>query len=494
MRKPENKWRQNFVISKHVSLLFNLYKPGFVVLILSCILFTSPGLLSQSVHIEGELMEYKGDTITFFTWADPFTKTELEIGRSVVDSKGHFRLDIKAEKTLAVHVHTGVYKGEMLVEPGKKYKIMFPPKEEKTILEYLNPYFEELQFYIGLEDTSMLELNNQIRELEQFTNYFVTQNQNRIASRKVAKHQVERFLHVTDSIFPDTDNEYFNQYKFYKLAQIRFIAEYMNVDKAAGELFSNRTVLYNSKAYMELFGQVFGNFVPFFVKSQGSTELIDWVERDQNYSQLKSSIEKQEYINQSSLSEMIIMKLLFDGFYADRFSAESVISLLDSLQTQTEHIEHKNIASILKKKVNHLLPGTMAPDFTLYNIDSSLISLSEFRGKYVYLNFCNNKSYTCQKDYELLKSLKKKFSRHLEIVTVSSDKDFKSFIKQMYNNECSWIFLHSGRIPEVLKTYRVRVYPSYYLIDPYGRILMAPAVSPSENFENEFHRVLNNRT
>ncbi len=449
---------------------------------------------SQLTKLYGLLPEYAGDTLAFYSWTDAFTSNEVLIGKGAVAKNGEFSLNLNIDKTRAVHIYLGIYRGEMILEPGASYSIKFPPKEEKKIEDELNPFFEAIQFYIGLDDTSYTELNNQTRDLDQFTNYFLVENQTRIAQRKIKKEHVDRFVTVLDSIFPDSENAYFNDYKFYRIGHVRNICETLDMNESSAAFFQERPVLYTNDAYFNLFNQVYTKFLPVFVKSTGHYELIDLIQEDTAYTQIKSVLSADTTLSNEALKEMVLMKLLYEGFYANRFDAIPVMALLDSLIDKTTFKEHRQIAKNMQKQVGHLLPDSFAPDFSLYNVDSTLFTLEEFRGKYVYLNFCNNSSYTCQQEYELLKALNDKFSRHLEIVSISTDKNFRTFVEQMYKRDCSWTFIHYGNQPDILKDYKVRIYPSYFLIDPYGKILVAPALSPSENFENAFHRVLNKRT
>ncbi len=42
----------------------------------------------------------------------------------------------------------------------------------------------------------------------------------------------------------------------------------------------------------------------------------------------------------------------------------------------------------------------------------------------------------------------------------------------------------------IIDDYKVRVYPTYYLINPEGKLSMSPAVSPAENFELQFFKMI----
>ena len=121
------------------------------------------------------------------------------------------------------------------------------------------------------------------------------------------------------------------------------------------------------------------------------------------------------------------------------------------------------------------------------------MTLDQLEGKYVYLNFCTTTSYTCLQDFSLLEKIYRKYRKKLEIVTISADmekKDLESFLK---TTGYSWTFLHFGEKPDVIKDFDVRAYPTYFLIGPDRKIILSPAPSPSEGFEQRFFELLRSR-
>jgi thioredoxin-related protein len=53
--------------------------------------------------------------------------------------------------------------------------------------------------------------------------------------------------------------------------------------------------------------------------------------------------------------------------------------------------------------------------------------------------------------------------------------------------------LIAGTRNDLLKQYKIKAYPTYYLIDPDGNFLFSPAPSPAENFESVFRNILLSR-
>ncbi|MBQ1652483.1 MAG: hypothetical protein II060_01745, partial [Bacteroidales bacterium] len=61
------------------------------------------------------------------------------------------------------------------------------------------------------------------------------------------------------------------------------------------------------------------------------------------------------------------------------------------------------------------------------------------------------------------------------------------------DNSLGWTFLFAETNDKVLTDYKVKAFPTYYLIDPYGMLVMSPAPSPAENFEKYLFKIIENQ-
>ena len=144
-------------------------------------------------------------------------------------------------------------------------------------------------------------------------------------------------------------------------------------------------------------------------------------------------------------------------------------------------------------KVTHLLSGFVPAPFELYDSKGKLVKLDDFKGKYIYLNFCTTSSYTCLQEFTLLQKLYEKHKKLLEIVTICVDNDKQDISNLLQNTGYNWTFLHYGNKPEIVKDFDIRAYPTYFLIGPDRKLILSPAPSPRENFEVQFFKILRSK-
>jgi len=124
-----------------------------------------------------------------------------------------------------------------------------------------------------------------------------------------------------------------------------------------------------------------------------------------------------------------------------------------------------------------------APDFSLPDKNGNMISLSDFKGKMVYIDVWNSTCSPCFKEFPILHELEKELhSQEIVFVGVSSDQDKTVWEKTLINKKLEGIQLFSyGENNQFQKDYLIYYNPRFILIDKNGKIVSANALRPSEN-------------
>jgi peroxiredoxin len=138
--------------------------------------------------------------------------------------------------------------------------------------------------------------------------------------------------------------------------------------------------------------------------------------------------------------------------------------------------------------------GFKAPAFELYDAKGNIRKSSDLLSNYVYLNFISIESFTCREDLELLKTLHNKHKADFKVISISIDENLQEVQKYFDDHGFDWELLSYSNQKNLIDLYRVKAYPTYYLISPEGNLVMAPANPPSENFEWYFFKLLQSKT
>jgi peroxiredoxin len=118
-------------------------------------------------------------------------------------------------------------------------------------------------------------------------------------------------------------------------------------------------------------------------------------------------------------------------------------------------------------------PGQHAADLSLPDLTGKVVSLSEFKGKVVLLDFWASWCGPCRHNNPRLVKLYNKYhGKGLEIYGVSLDEDMKSWKKAVHNDKLSWVQVIDDKGWEAtsIATYGIDFIPSSFLIDRDGVI------------------------
>lgn len=128
-----------------------------------------------------------------------------------------------------------------------------------------------------------------------------------------------------------------------------------------------------------------------------------------------------------------------------------------------------------------LSKGQSAIPFTFRNIEGKEVSLSDFKGKYVYIDIWATWCGPCNAEMPCLKKLEEQFEgRNICFVSISSDRDRDTWEKFVKNRRLDGIQLHMGGDQKFMKEICCYGIPHFLLIDREGNFVDANMSRPSD--------------
>jgi thiol-disulfide isomerase/thioredoxin len=188
-----------------------------------------------------------------------------------------------------------------------------------------------------------------------------------------------------------------------------------------------------------------------------------------------------DYVNRYP-SSMAGIYMLYD-FYS-WLPDERVTTLNTMLPKFTgEAASSKYFATLsdVSAKLNAVLIGGTAPDFTLLKRDSTRFNLAAFaKGKYIMIDFWASWCAPCRQMIPHWKTVYQKYhDKGLQIVSVSGDFSYKNWVKGLDAEKMPWIQVidefktNRQWPPKVIGLYETPHIPYYFLLDKNGKILAA---------------------
>lgn len=460
-------------------------KLGFVLLLGMLALAFPSHAKSDTTILYGNDANYINKTIEVYGYSDFITRKTILLAKDTVDSLGNFELQIPIQYTRLVQVPFDYYNGLLYVEPNEEYEIILPEYREKSFVDILNPYFQQVDFYLGIKNAKSTNINLLIFEFDDIYQRYIDENYYAIYT-KPQEANVDAVIENIEKLYDTVPDSYFRNYRTYKYAVLKYVSYMRNSLYVSKDYFNDMPVSYQNTAYMDLFNQLYVNYLMFYGNSSEGERLYSDIALAKSPCLAKQTFSNNLDLTRDSVQELVLLKGLHDAFQFNDYPFNSMLIVLDSIAYSSKINEHKIIAQNIKEKVLHLREGYPAPDFELRDNLGLLRKRSDYLANYIYLNFCSVESFPCQQDFLLLKELHEKYKTEFKIISISIDEDFEKAKAYFKQNGFEWTLLSYNLEPEVLKEYKVRAYPTYYLIDPKGKMVMSPAASPGENFEYRF--------
>lgn len=148
----------------------------------------------------------------------------------------------------------------------------------------------------------------------------------------------------------------------------------------------------------------------------------------------------------------------------------------DALNSMFYHYTENSISrakQILQRKVAQQALNeekVEAPNFSLNDLNGNSVSLTDFRGKWVILDFWGSWCAPCLKGMPELKEIYQQYGGRIEIIGVDCNDSEESWRNAVARLELPWISVYQPEDGTVTKAYSVSAFPTKVVINPNGKI------------------------
>ncbi len=257
-------------------------------------------------------------------------------------------------------------------------------------------------------------------------------------------------------------------------------------------------IFYDWAYHMLLYGSVYNHMhqideasffaflddVPLQDRSIGSYWYRNFLLGYINYKSMQGQAEGDEYVNQYQLAEEILQNkarsfvqahLLYKGFYANR--ADAILPYyIKYLETNPYPIFDEKVAGAYEKAMRYAV-GSPAPDFSISDIQDESISLLDYQGKVVLLNFWASWCRPCMRKMNQMKPIQQDLeAENIVFLNISLDRNPSEWKRSIEINDFQGIHLlaDGAMNSEVSSLYEVRALPQYFIIDKRGNFAEKP--------------------
>ena len=450
-------------------------------------------IFSQNIKIKGKIQKSKSvsesvseseseSLVRLMTFNDMLTFEQTTIFETKSDDKGNFTIEADINEITLAQIAVNLERVDILLKPNSTYEVeVIIPEQEKNI-----SYFERQTPTLKIINAKDDDLYYQYHMSEMIIDDFLLNNFNQLyRGRKIA---------LLDSLdveirrnLGDLKSDFVKENIRYRKASMQMIINNDNGKKVINQHFSKQNILYSQPAYMNLFQEIFANYL-------SSTQFNPSELRDLLYSNydtfLKYIKEKDAFLaDNNNLAELIIAWELKRLYYEWSDERKHIIEYLNTISQTTKNHKNRAIVNDILKQINRLSFNTDAPAFSLKDKDGNTVESTDFTNDIVLLQFVNQISPMTEHQFNTLYKLSQQWNDTIQIVTIATKECFDDFKQTFDNKGYNWNLLNLGNDILLLEKYQIRTFPDYIILGKNNKIGMAPASSPDQHLDFHVRRL-----
>ncbi len=441
---------------------------------------------AQQVEVSGQVKGFgPGALVRVQVYADQFSQLEKTLVSARADKNGNFHFTFPVKQTTYALLAVNLKKTGFYLKPGAVYHFQLScdslaknssPFAEIPLQVQLRAEDDSLNALIGVYDSMYSSLID-----KHFRDIFMYHN--RQVLNDFEKKVKQRFAGVT---LP-----YVRQYIRYSLASLAWGARTQSLPGIVQSCFAGHPVLYQNIQYTSFFLDFFGAYFNSTIKKPVTPDNLSQVIAQRSLKKLDELFALAPALHSDArVRQLAEMVQLADVYHRPDFDDADVAALFRQMASESRFPENRQIAKDYLIKLTQLQPGTPAPDFLLPDMRGKEYSLKNFRGKFVLLSFINTRCPVCNYQLDLLQKMAENLEDFTQ-VTIVKGRVTSEFFQKANPTGRGWPFLLLGNDILLLEKYQIVTYPAYVLIDPLGRISLAPSPMPDENLQQRIRLTIN---
>ncbi|HET6226030.1 MAG TPA: TlpA disulfide reductase family protein [Bacteroidia bacterium] len=441
--------------------------------------------VAQQVVIKGSAPSYEYKEINVWAVNDYISHTQRKLTYSTIDSAGNFLLELSTKEIQYITLQIDKSIASMYIEPNGSYDVIMQKPDSTTYHNKNLTYDVELSIKLK----SKTEINALTMDYDKRFDDFLTFYYPEFVKRS-PKTAIDSFKLAIQKYYEDVKNEYLNTYVNYSIASLKGKTHHDD-QKLFEAYLDKKPIQYNNPEYMNFFNTFFKDKLRTFSLTRAGEPLYFQINNRGSFKGAMLVLERDPFLKNDTIRELVLLKGLLESYYDNTFSKPAISAILKQITEESTNPVHQQIATNILNSFSKLKPGAAAPFFELPDKTGKTISLDELRTKrYIYLSFFDNTCSECLQEMKVMQALKKKYGERItfvSIMTTKSPSDLKNFC--LKNLAFDWTFLYDNT-GDLKELYEIKVLPSYFLINPEGLFIQAPAESPSGDIDRAFYDIV----
>lgn len=441
--------------------------------------------------VRGKAPFAKGKEIRISAPCDMITYYREVLAVDTIKPDGSFTLTFANDTTQLVQLAIQTSKAEFYVERGKAYQLTIDM--DPQLFPLIDPMAYGGYLQIRNEDslsTPTTEINKQIAlfdyRLYDLIDYF---SPNILSD--MTREEVDSILYYLKEDYPLNYNptHFFDAYCYYSIAFLERIAMQKNKDSLYIKYLDNEYLLYDNPAYMDFFNTFYDQFI-YLSSHINRKALITCINEDRDYFALFNLVGNDPLLVNQRIRELVILKNLMQLYDNKNFNKESILTIIQQIKESTHFDEHKEIAQNIIHVLTTTGQGKPLPVAHFKEITGIDFNLSDYQGKWVFIQLFHTSCQDCIREMTMLKKLHEKYGEKVSIISLSLDFNLGHLLqfKEKYP-QFDWSFIHFNNDFVWLDQMQITTLPDNLLIAPDGTLSQRYAPDISRDLARYFAKL-----
>lgn len=453
-------------------------------LLLSILFFGLPGIGQTISTISGELKNHHSDSIKCIVTFNDITGDSRVYYIPLTDGRFDFQLTLKEISQITITDGVNYING--FLEPNENLFIRYNKDSLSTSLAFEGKAKSKFELIYSLNQA---KIYNRIKEqvlnarsknkpydyIFNFIDSVETVFLERLNRNKLTQAGHMRLSGLIKGMFLN------NKYRSVGMIYHESITQTLNKRKDELTPTSESTIrnfltfdetYYTSTAYANsIYNILFMDYDSKILENERSTNLID------KYTYLRNLL--------PSKLRMPVLTLFLENDIEKTNQGEDIEKVIDLVYENVSGNIYKDFIWEKYQSVSAFKKGIQAADFSLENESGEKVNLISFKGKVIYIDFWYATCGPCHALFKQISPAKEHFKNNDNIIflyiSIDSKKQWKDALLK-YKIPGYHVFTENkGQEHQVIKDYRVKAYPTTFLIDRNGKIAFAnPSRDPSQ--------------
>ncbi|MEN8137190.1 MAG: TlpA disulfide reductase family protein [Bacteroidota bacterium] len=400
------------------------------------------------------------------------------------DSLGNFRLEQKA----------GLPTFSKLVLGRKSISLYLKDGFDLNLITSKENFIRDTKFEgIGSKENNLLSEKERLaKDLAYYPDIFKLNPEKFIAKSDSVKEVYKKLLKEyskgpeVDSLFltsfnADVKYEQFYFYTIYTPYHNYFMKEKLELGEGISNEIDKAIVdtddfVYSSK-FIKFMSEVKKEKYREYLNDEEKNDIniakyLEWLDGDLNSPKLKN--------------ELFYEATKYNITYAGEKERDTLYSIYSKVNTD---IEYQKSIDDTYASFEKLRAGKTAVQWSYPDIDGKTHSLSDYKGKLVYIDVWATWCGPCKQEIPSLAKLSKEYEgKDIVFVSVSVDDNRSAWKKMLEKENFEWIQLHAEKAwkSEIIQQNEIRGIPRFMMVDKEGKIISVNAPRPSSEGINAY--------